>query len=122
MKNRAANYYLHASFYTPMGLNEAPELNVVCVLIKNWRIVDYGPLAASQKVLRVTSWMGAMRKTERTMDGIYDLKPGNRFYVVDNNPREVQRPNGPIIWSWDERGEIDSRVQAPPPIKALKPL
>lgn len=39
-------------------------------------------------------------RLDRSSRSIHPMVEGSRFWLVDNNPGEVQAPNGPIIWKW----------------------
>lgn len=85
------SYFLHAFFQTPTGIDGADEDNVGCCQILEWEVVGLGD-APRRLIVQ-----------GKTIRSAWDLKPGNRFYIVKNDPKDCQEPNGPIVWRWDEK-------------------
>lgn len=101
-------YYLHA-FFKPGFEGDPPEIRqdtVGCMEIIRWHINHYG----ERHVLRIATPPEDIMRLEnsrpqkewRSMEYEFSLEPGNRFYIVENDPKKVRAPNGPIIWRWDE--------------------
>ncbi len=91
-------YYLHAFFKAGVE-GDPPEtrpLTVNCMEIVSWQVNRYGKRLA----LRVALPKGLRQKRPFEME--FDFAPGNRFYIVKNDPAEVQAPNGPIIAWFDD--------------------
>jgi hypothetical protein len=56
------------------------------------------------KMIRVRSIGGAgemVRGDTRPFMADFELRPGNRYFVCDNDPDECMRPNGKVIWRWE---------------------
>jgi hypothetical protein len=105
-------YYLHAYFLVDNPLpGEPPIENVGCVLISTWEI-QRRTLPVEDETLMVRHWPDAMIAEGRIWHSAWELKPGNRFYIVENDPLEVQRPNGPIVWKWVDG--VETRVKPRP--------
>ena len=99
-------YYLH-SFFKAGTDGDPPEARpdtVGCMPVIDWHVNRYG----ARQALRVT-----IPGDPRSFEYEIDLEPGNRFYIVENDPEKVQVPNGPIVWRWDEiRQDVATKKEA----------
>ena len=97
---RNVAFFLHAYYLNDHPLSGEPPLeNVGCVRVSSWE-VQKGELPVPFARLFVKCWSSALRVEGRPWAMVFDLKPGNRFFIVRNDGVSVQEPNGPIIWKW----------------------
>ena len=106
---KSKGYYLHAFFFAGCE-GDPPEVRGPCVGVMKvtaWHINVYG----NRRELRLV--LPKEPGAKRAMEYGFSLEPGNRFYIVENDPEQVQVPNGPIIWRWDEvRQDSESKEAA----------
>ncbi len=93
-------HFLHAFYLSSDKNGNDLTPNVSCLRILEWKVVKL--YAGGEHQLIVTSYRSTLDETPKTFTHAWSLFPGNRFYIVENNPDEVQEPNGRIVWRWDE--------------------
>ena len=122
--------YLYAHFWTQLPTLEWTD-HVGCLDIEGWEIRENKLLDRPSELL-VLSWCGAgeerpkwvyrVAREDRTPHLLmkrdehgrmrrvpakpllcsYTLNSRNQFWIVNNDPKKCQRPNGDIVWRWPE--------------------
>lgn len=101
------SFYLHAYYWVEVSPSEWVD-NVGCVDIKDWEVRE-NLITSGQRELLFNAYCGAGEERGRLWLCSFPLDPRNRFYIVENDPKKCQRPNGDIVWRWDGSQIIDSR-------------
>lgn len=108
-------FYLHAYFWAQLA-DQSWVDNVGCIDIDEWEIRENRLISSpAELVVKTRYCLGAPiapREIRKPRLASFTLDPRNRFYIVENNPKKCQRPNGDIIWRWDGSQIIDSRKKA----------
>ena len=96
------SYFLH-------GYMAASD-TVFCFGVKEWLLATDAPVSANLRNLRpalkVVGWERAMECRGNLVSFHFDLNERDRFYIVENDGT-VQRPNGPIVWRWENGVVVD---------------
>ena len=79
-----------------------PTDTVFCVRVKSWRI--------DGDMLVAVIWCDALKEGPKVCSIAWGLEKGCRYYVVENDPKDCQEPNGPIVWRW-QGGKIVHKIK-----------
>lgn len=75
---------------------------VFCMRVIDWTVED--------STLVCTTHKSNLEITQDAWKCRWDMEPGDRYCIVLNNPDEVQEPNGPIVWRWED-GKITTTLE-----------